>query len=281
MAWSGWRWSQCWVITIAGRSRRSAATTTSRWSIDDALQRRVGQAERLAVDDAEDAAPPPPPPPRAARASRGCRISPRVRSTSATRRPAAALARERAAHDELRVVRMGAEARRCRTAPWARLYCVRRHAPCCFHGQGGVHDQRNRRQDEGAHGEGGGELLDDDRLRNRGTVDETAGKIKDGVERGVDAVKDAVSGRPAGQADALSQGRIEKRRAPASTTIACATAAPRRGAGKIKDGVEPQAWPPGRVAGAPAGRTRAAGSALSLRARRRPDAVWPAGLLCG
>jgi uncharacterized protein YjbJ (UPF0337 family) len=41
-----------------------------------------------------------------------------------------------------------------------------------------------------------GELLDDDRLRNRGTVDETAGKIKDGVERGVDAVKDAVTGRP-------------------------------------------------------------------------------------
>jgi uncharacterized protein YjbJ (UPF0337 family) len=41
-----------------------------------------------------------------------------------------------------------------------------------------------------------GELLDDDRLRNRGTVDETAGKIKDGVERGVDAVKDAVKGPP-------------------------------------------------------------------------------------
>ena len=40
-----------------------------------------------------------------------------------------------------------------------------------------------------------GELLDDDRLRNRGTVDETAGKLKDGVERGVDAVKDAVTGR--------------------------------------------------------------------------------------
>jgi uncharacterized protein YjbJ (UPF0337 family) len=41
-----------------------------------------------------------------------------------------------------------------------------------------------------------GELLDDDRLRNRGAVDETAGKVKDGVERGVDAVKDAVTGRP-------------------------------------------------------------------------------------
>jgi uncharacterized protein YjbJ (UPF0337 family) len=41
-----------------------------------------------------------------------------------------------------------------------------------------------------------GELLDDERLRNRGTVDETAGKVKDGVERGVDAVKHAVTGRP-------------------------------------------------------------------------------------
>ncbi|HET6898459.1 MAG TPA: CsbD family protein [Vicinamibacteria bacterium] len=41
-----------------------------------------------------------------------------------------------------------------------------------------------------------GDLLDDDRLRNRGAVDETAGKIKDGVERGVDAVKDAAAGRP-------------------------------------------------------------------------------------
>jgi uncharacterized protein YjbJ (UPF0337 family) len=40
-----------------------------------------------------------------------------------------------------------------------------------------------------------GELLDDDRLRDRGTVDETAGKVKDGVERGVDAVKDAMTGR--------------------------------------------------------------------------------------
>ncbi len=41
-----------------------------------------------------------------------------------------------------------------------------------------------------------GDLLDDDHLRNRGTVDETAGKIKGGVERGVDAVKDAATGRP-------------------------------------------------------------------------------------
>jgi uncharacterized protein YjbJ (UPF0337 family) len=41
-----------------------------------------------------------------------------------------------------------------------------------------------------------GDLLDDDRLRNRGAVDETAGKVKDGVEKGVNAVKDAVTGRP-------------------------------------------------------------------------------------
>jgi uncharacterized protein YjbJ (UPF0337 family) len=41
-----------------------------------------------------------------------------------------------------------------------------------------------------------GELLDDDKLRDRGRVDETAGKIKDGVERGVDSVKDAMTGRP-------------------------------------------------------------------------------------
>ena len=41
-----------------------------------------------------------------------------------------------------------------------------------------------------------GDLLDDQRLRDQGTVDETAGKIKDGVERGVDAVKDAAAGRP-------------------------------------------------------------------------------------
>jgi len=40
-----------------------------------------------------------------------------------------------------------------------------------------------------------GDLADDDRLRNRGAVDETAGKIKDGVEKGVDSVKDAVTGR--------------------------------------------------------------------------------------
>jgi uncharacterized protein YjbJ (UPF0337 family) len=41
-----------------------------------------------------------------------------------------------------------------------------------------------------------GDLLDNDRLRDRGTVDKTAGKIKDGIERGVNAVKDAVTSRP-------------------------------------------------------------------------------------
>lgn len=41
-----------------------------------------------------------------------------------------------------------------------------------------------------------GELLDDDRLRDRGTVDEAAGKVKDSVERSVDKVRDAVTGRP-------------------------------------------------------------------------------------
>jgi uncharacterized protein YjbJ (UPF0337 family) len=44
-----------------------------------------------------------------------------------------------------------------------------------------------------------GDLLDNDRLRDRGTVDETAGKIKDGVERGVNAVKDAVTSPPRGK----------------------------------------------------------------------------------
>lgn len=41
-----------------------------------------------------------------------------------------------------------------------------------------------------------GDLLDDDKLRNRGTVDEAAGKVKDGMERGVNAVKDAMKPPP-------------------------------------------------------------------------------------
>jgi uncharacterized protein YjbJ (UPF0337 family) len=38
-----------------------------------------------------------------------------------------------------------------------------------------------------------GELLDDDRLRDQGRVEETSGKIKDSVEKGVDKVKDALN----------------------------------------------------------------------------------------
>lgn len=37
-----------------------------------------------------------------------------------------------------------------------------------------------------------GELTNDQDLKNRGRVNETSGKIKDGIERGVDNVKDAL-----------------------------------------------------------------------------------------
>jgi uncharacterized protein YjbJ (UPF0337 family) len=40
-----------------------------------------------------------------------------------------------------------------------------------------------------------GDLTGDDRLRDRGSVDEAAGNIKQGVNKGVDAVKDAATGR--------------------------------------------------------------------------------------
>ena len=40
-----------------------------------------------------------------------------------------------------------------------------------------------------------GNLTGDQRLRDRGTIDETAGKVKDSVERGVDAVRDGLTGR--------------------------------------------------------------------------------------
>jgi uncharacterized protein YjbJ (UPF0337 family) len=40
-----------------------------------------------------------------------------------------------------------------------------------------------------------GELADDPELRDEGAVDETAGKIKEGVERGVDRVRDALKGK--------------------------------------------------------------------------------------
>jgi uncharacterized protein YjbJ (UPF0337 family) len=38
-----------------------------------------------------------------------------------------------------------------------------------------------------------GDLTGDPNLRDRGTVDETAGKVKDGVERGVNKVKDVLN----------------------------------------------------------------------------------------
>lgn len=38
-----------------------------------------------------------------------------------------------------------------------------------------------------------GELTDDQDLKNRGTVNETAGKVKEGVERGVDRVRDTLN----------------------------------------------------------------------------------------
>ena len=39
-----------------------------------------------------------------------------------------------------------------------------------------------------------GELTNDPDLKDRGRVDETSGKVKDGVERTVDKVKDALNG---------------------------------------------------------------------------------------
>ncbi len=41
-----------------------------------------------------------------------------------------------------------------------------------------------------------GDLTGNKDLHDRGAVDETAGKIKDSVERGVDKVRDAATGRP-------------------------------------------------------------------------------------
>ena len=39
-----------------------------------------------------------------------------------------------------------------------------------------------------------GELTNDKDLKNRGKVNDTSGKVKDGVEKGVDKVKDALNG---------------------------------------------------------------------------------------
>lgn len=41
-----------------------------------------------------------------------------------------------------------------------------------------------------------GELTNDKDLKDRGTVNETSGKVKDGVERGVNRVKDALNNEP-------------------------------------------------------------------------------------
>lgn len=38
-----------------------------------------------------------------------------------------------------------------------------------------------------------GELTKDQNLKDRGTINETSGKVKDGVERGVNRVKDVLS----------------------------------------------------------------------------------------
>ena len=41
-----------------------------------------------------------------------------------------------------------------------------------------------------------GEITDDQDLKDRGAINETSGKVKDGVERGVDRVKDALNKEP-------------------------------------------------------------------------------------
>jgi len=43
--------------------------------------------------------------------------------------------------------------------------------------------------------EAAGALADDDELKREGKADQAAGKIKDGVERAVDKVRDAVTGK--------------------------------------------------------------------------------------
>ena len=41
-----------------------------------------------------------------------------------------------------------------------------------------------------------GDLTNDQDLKDRGTINETSGKVKDGVEKGVNKVKDALNGPP-------------------------------------------------------------------------------------
>ena len=114
-AWSGWRCSQCWSSTTRGRSRRSASTTTSFCS-GERREAAVRQAERLAVRDAQDA--------RRLRGLGRARLGRAAAAALAARQvhqrdaPAARrLARERPAHDELGVVGMRADRRRCRRHP--------------------------------------------------------------------------------------------------------------------------------------------------------------------
>jgi uncharacterized protein YjbJ (UPF0337 family) len=44
-----------------------------------------------------------------------------------------------------------------------------------------------------------GDLTGDKDLHDRGTVDETAGKVKDSVERGVNKARDVLTDRPSGR----------------------------------------------------------------------------------
>jgi uncharacterized protein YjbJ (UPF0337 family) len=55
---------------------------------------------------------------------------------------------------------------------------------------GGAADKAKGRIKEAA-----GALADDDQLKREGKLDQAAGKIKDGVERAVDKVRDAVTGK--------------------------------------------------------------------------------------
>jgi uncharacterized protein YjbJ (UPF0337 family) len=41
-----------------------------------------------------------------------------------------------------------------------------------------------------------GDLTNDQDMKDRGTINETSGKVKDGVERGVNRVKDALTNDP-------------------------------------------------------------------------------------
>ena len=58
----------------------------------------------------------------------------------------------------------------------------------------GTKDKAKGRMEKAA-----GDLLDAPRLRDRGTVDETAGKVKESVERGVDTARDVMTGRSKGR----------------------------------------------------------------------------------